>query len=57
MLGRIWQFLMCNDRTTVSKLCFLIYYSEPFSLGKVKITNAMVLADRNVVTVARRRGG
>lgn len=41
----------------VSHLYFLIYYSEPFCLGEVKITNAMVLADRNVVTVARREEG
>ena len=32
--------------------CF--YYSEPFCLGKIKITNALVLPDRNVATVARR---
>lgn len=41
----------------VSHFFFLIYHSEPFCVGQVKITNAMVLADRNVVTVARREEG
>lgn len=41
----------------ISLFYFLIYYSESFCLGKVKITNAMVLADRNVVIVARGEEG
>lgn len=36
----------------ISRFYFLIYYSEPFCLGKVEITNEMVLADRNVIRVA-----
>lgn len=40
----------------VSQFYFLIYYSEPFYFGKVRITNAMVLADRKVTVVRRVEG-
>lgn len=54
----MWHFLTDNDRTTRFPLFyFLIYYSDPFGLGEVEITNAMVLADRNVATTARGKEG
>lgn len=47
------NFSWVMTEQNVSHFCLLIYYSEPFCLGKVKITNTLVLADRNVVTDAR----
>lgn len=57
-LVNIWRCLIGNEITNLFPLLlFVIYYSESFCLGEVKIANALVLADRNVITVARREGG
>lgn len=44
---------MGNDRTTHFPVLFSDLLLRAILFGKVQITNAMVLADRNVVTVAR----
>ena len=55
--GRLWQFLMGNDRTTYFPVLFSDLLFRAILTWHGCITNEMVLADRNVVTVAGREEG